>query len=68
MKSNLNVDIKFYADKVLDMLGNSLSKFTDKISGTKSGSTGGGRGQGRGGGRCGYGSGAQCRGVRRGRR
>jgi hypothetical protein len=67
MKSNLNVDIKFYADKVLGMLGNGLSKYTDKTAGSKSRSTGG-RGQGRGGGRGGYGSGAQRRGGRRGRR
>ena len=65
MRSNLNVDIKFYADKVLDMLGNSLSKYTDKISGTKSGGSGGGRGQGGRGGGDGYGSGAQRKGGRR---
>jgi len=64
MRSNLNVDIKFYADKVLDMLGNSLIKYTDKIGGTKSGSSGGGRGQGSPGSGNGYGSGAQRKGGR----
>jgi len=68
MKSNLNVDIKFYADKVLDMLGNSLSKYTDKISGSKSDGSGGSRGQGSRGGRDGSGSGSQRRGGRRGGR
>jgi hydrogenase maturation factor HypE len=68
MRSNLNVDIKFYADKVLEMLGDSLSKYTDKIGGTKSGSSGGGRGQGSRGSGDGYGSGAQRRGGRRGGR
>jgi hypothetical protein len=67
MRSNLNVDIKFYADKVLDILGNSLSKYTDKIGGKDSVGSGG-RGQGNRGGRDGYGSGAQSRGGRRSRR
>jgi len=68
MKSNLNVDIKFYADKVLDVLGNSLSKYTNKIAGKDSDDSGGGRGQGNGGGRGDYGSGAQRRGGRRSRK
>ena len=67
MKSNLNVDIKFYADKVLEVLGNSLSKYTDKIAGKDSGGSGG-RGQGSRGSRDGYGSGTQSRGGRRSRR
>lgn len=64
MRSNLNVDIKFYADKALEVLGNSLSKYTDKIAGKDSG----GGGQGRGDSRDGYGSSAQSRGGRRSRR
>ena len=68
MRSDLNLNIKFYADKVLDMLGNALSKSADKISGTKSGSTDGSRRQGGRGGRDGYGSGAQRRGGRGGGR
>jgi hypothetical protein len=67
MKSNLNVDIKFYADKVLDMLGNSLSKYTDKIS-RKDSVSSGSRGQGNRGDRDGSGSGSQRRGGRRGGR
>ena len=58
MKSNFNIDIKFYADKVLDVLCNSLSKYTDKYAGKDSGSSGG-RGQGRCGGRASYGAGSQ---------
>lgn len=65
MKSNFNVDIKFYADKVLEVLGHSLSKYTDKIGGSKSGGSGGGRGQGNRGSRDSYGSGSQSRGGRR---
>ena len=63
MKSNFNVDVKFCADKVLDVLSNSLSKYTDKIAGKDSGGSFG-RGQGSRGGRDGYGLGARCRGGR----
>ena len=69
MKSNFNVDIKFNADKVLDVLSIGLRKYTDKIAGKDSGGSGGGRGQGSGSGRDGCGSsGAQRRSDRRNRR
>jgi len=61
MKSNFNVDIKFNADKILDVLSTGLRKYTDKIAGKDSGGSGDGRGQGNGSGRDGYGSGAQRR-------
>jgi hypothetical protein len=64
MKSNLNVDTKLYADKVPDILGNSLINFTNKIVGKNSGS----KGQGKRGSRGVYGLGAQRRGYRRGGR
>lgn len=68
MKSNLNVDIKFYADKVLDILSNSLSKNTDKkIAGNDSVSSRGRRQRSRIS-KDGYGLGAQCRGGRKNRR
>lgn len=68
MKSNFNLDIKFNADKVLDVLSTGLSKYTDKIVGKNSGGSGGNRGQGNRGGRDVRGSGAQSRGRRRKRR
>jgi len=68
MKSNSNVDIKFYAEKVLEFLGNSLSKYTDRIAGAESGSSGGGQGQGSRSGRDRCGTGKQSRGGHRGGR
>ena len=70
MKSNFNVDIKFYADKVLDVLSNSLSKYTDKITGAKLGGSGGGEVQESHSGRDSYGTGTRRkgRGSRRGGR
>lgn len=64
MKSNFNLDIKFNADKVLDVLSTGLSKCTGKIVGKNSGGSGGDRGQGSRGGGGGYGSGTQSRGRR----
>ena len=62
MKSNLNIDVKFYADKVLEVLGNSLTKYTDKIGESKSRGSSGGRGQGNRGSRDSYGTGTQRKG------
>lgn len=56
MKSNLNIDIKFYADKVLDVLSAGLIKYTGKSVGKNSGGSGGNRRQGS------YGS-KYCRGL-----
>lgn len=68
MKSNLNVDIKFYADKVLDILGNSLSKYKDKRNAGNDSVGSRGRRQRSRVSKDGYGLGAQCRGGRKSRR
>ena len=62
MKSNFNVDIKFNADKVLDVLSTGLRKYTDKIAGAESGGSGRGKVQASRGDRDSYGTGTQSKG------